>query len=219
MSSQLFDLLNRGTVGAVIVFLSMSMFDRTTSQAAIARNPGLRGLEASLAPPKRGPAPSMIGIPMSFEGDDAGQYPTEAWRTYMNRILTGLGYDPIDGCAERTRTDAFVYTLDCSGEMVFVSGIYKATASMIPSKSNKIDVRTGSGLPVKDIVSSASTDIVDRSLAERTPFNQGYATSASIEPARSALPTSANSYVDESVPILNAPVPQTRRRGSRGSAD
>lgn len=218
MASTGLEILNRAAFGAVVVFLSMSMFNRSPSQAAIAVHQDLKAEAASLAPPRRGPAPAMIGVPIAFEGADAGRYPSEAWRSYMNGLLAQIGFDPIDGCAERMRTEAFVYQEDCAGEMVFVTGIYRATANMIRPKSKRIDVRAGTGLPPRDIVPNAPTDIVDRSAGQRMVMNQAY----DVQPVTSAspsagVPSSASAYVDESVaPILNQPVPQTRRRGKIG---
>ncbi len=207
MRSTCIEIVNRGVVGAIVVFLTMAIFDRGSSHAAIRV-----GSEAPVArkavPVRRGPAPAMIGQPLAFEGDGAGQYASEAWRTYMNGLLAQMGYGPIDGCTERMQTQAFVFQADCSGEMVLVGGIYRATGEMIRKDSPAINVRTGDGLRKGDIVSQAATDIVDRSVAQR----------AAATPLRSVsayAPAAAVSALDESVPILNAPVPQTRRRGGR----
>lgn len=221
MASTAFEIMNRTALGALVVVLTMSALGRSPSHAAIATRVDPKQEAALVLPKRRGPAPAMLGQPMTFEGESGGQYPSEAWRTYMNGLLAQAGYGPIDGCSDRMRTEAFVYQENCDGEMVFVSGIYRATASMLKPASSRIDVRTGTGLPPKDIVSNAASDIVDRSAGQRMSGPVGYATPSQPIAAVSAAASSglaSGPYVDESVPILNAPVPQTRRRPSRSAS-
>lgn len=221
MASTAFEVMNRAALGALVVVLTMGVLERSPSHAAIATRIEVKPQTALVLPTRRGPAPAMLGQPMTFEGESGGQYPSEAWRTYMNGLLAQAGYGPIDGCSDRMRTEAFVYQENCDGEMVFVSGIYRATASMLKPATARIDVRTGSGLPPRDIVSNAASDIVDRSAGQRMTAPAGYAPSPGPTAAGAGVPTTALSggaYVDESVPILNAPVPQTRRRPSRSAS-
>lgn len=221
MASTAFEIMNRIALGALVVVLTMGVLERSPSHAAIATRIDPKQEVALVLPKRRGPAPAMLGQPMTFEGESGGQYPSETWRTYMNGLLAQAGYGPIDGCSDRMRTEAFVYQENCDGEMVFVSGIYKATASMLKPTTARIDVRTGAGLPPKDIVSSAATDIVDRSAGQRMSAQVGYASTSAPTTATAAAGGSAiagGPYVDEWVPILNAPVPQTRRRASRSAS-
>lgn len=218
MASTVFEIMNRTALGALVVVLTMGVLERSPSHAAIATRVDLKQEIALVLPKRRGPAPAMLGQPMTFEGESGGQYPSEAWRTYMNGLLAQVGYGPIDGCTDRMRTEAFVYQENCDGEMVFVSGIYRATASMLKPATTRIDVRSGAGLPPKDIVSSAASDIVDRTAGQRMSVPGGYAASSAPQAAAAPAAIAGGPYVDESVPILNAPVPQTRRRSSRSAS-
>jgi hypothetical protein len=206
-------LIHRVAVASVIVTCTMTAMGRVTTQASIDPHQHLSIQQARVAP-KRIP-PSMLGAPMTFEGEQAAVFANEGWVAYMNEALTKSGFDRIPGCSERLKTESFSLVADCDGQLVFTSNMYRAVASTMKSPTKTIDVRTGDGLPVRDIVSSNARDIVDSSAIRRdaiAPLAQ-----TRQEPATpmnvSNYAEAAGGYVDESVPaVLRAPVPQTRRR-------
>lgn len=206
-------LLHRCAISAVAVVCTMAALGRGPSQASI--DPGAHILTKPVAvTAKRAAPPSMIGSPMEFEGDQAGVFASEAWRIYMNTVLEKAGYGPIPGCAERLQTEAFAFIANCDGDLVFTSNMYRAAADMMREKRKQIDVRSGEGLPPRDIVSNNPRDIVDASVIRRESVNVGYDPRPVAPQERPlAYAGGGSGYIDESVPaVLKAPVPQTRRR-------
>ncbi len=204
-------MIHRMAITSVIVTCTMTAMGRLTTQASIDPSKHLT-MAAAPIKAKRVP-PSMLGTPLEFEGERAAVFASESWVTYMNEQLENAGYDRIPGCHERLKTDSFAFIPDCDGNLVFTSTMYRAAAAIMKPKEKQIDVRTGRGLPVRDIVSNNVRDIVDTSAMRReiAPAAAYRNDQMLPQPARSYADSSA--YVDETVPaVLRAPVPQTRRR-------
>jgi hypothetical protein len=74
----------------------------------------------------------MIGTPIFYEGPMAGRYPNASWIQEINEALANRGFQHVESCLQRVRSDSFAYLVGCDGRFKFVSDIYRAAASVSP---------------------------------------------------------------------------------------
>lgn len=97
-----------------------------------------QGVESTTAPyvseprPDAAPAPIMIGTPIFYDGPMAGRYPNASWLREINSALANRGFQHVESCLQRVRSDSFAYLVGCDGRFKFVSDMYRAAASMSP---------------------------------------------------------------------------------------